>query len=79
MTIEILVKLLDGKQVALKLNEHDCIETIKEIIFAEMKIPMNLQQLIYKNRELDDNITLDKSGIYDQALINLYVTKSISH
>ena len=66
--LQIIVKLPDGKTIALDVEDYYTINNIKALIRYKVSIPTNQQRLIFAGNELEDNdATLKSVNVVDGA------------
>jgi len=71
MSIQIFVKTLTGKTIALNLKPDDKIEQIKKLIEAKEALPCSQQRLIFHGFQLEDGKTLRECNIRRESTIQL--------
>jgi len=69
--IEILVKTMTGKSIALKVNISDSVKIVKSKIEDVEGIPTESQKLTFAGRMLDDESTLSDYSIEPQSTLHL--------
>ena len=75
--MEIYVETASGKTLTFQVVSFDTIETIKEKIETERKIPVDQQHLFFENKKLMDNRSLSHYGIETQSTLHLKIGKSM--
>jgi len=69
--MQIFVKTLQGRSIALSVETSDTIEHVKQKIHDREHIPVGDQRLIYAGKELDDPKTLAHYGVIALATFHL--------
>uniref|UniRef100_A0A1A7Z0S3 Ubiquitin-like 4B n=1 Tax=Iconisemion striatum TaxID=60296 RepID=A0A1A7Z0S3_9TELE len=67
----ITVKPLSGMECNVQVSENDKVSTLKELVFEQLKIPVNRQRLLYKGRLLADDHRLRHYSIGPEAKLHL--------
>ena len=75
--MEIYVETASGKTLTFQVVSFDTIESIKEKIETERKIPVDQQHLFFENKKLMDNRSLSHYGIETQSTLHLKIGKSM--
>lgn len=73
IAMRIFVETQNSETISLNLEEEDTVRAVKERIMLEKRIPVEEQTLRYNGKELDNNETLEKYGIYRDATLQLIV------
>ena len=71
--MQIFIKIITGKTIALKVEATDFIETIKRKIYEKECIPQPLQRLNYSGKQLHDGRTLLEYKIKEYSTLHLVV------
>ena len=72
--MQIFVKTLIGPPIALKVEDTDTIEAVKAKLKVGQGIPPGKQYLFYKEKELEDDQTLQDCDVAENSTLHLVVS-----
>ena len=69
--LQIIVKLPDGKTIALDVEHYYTINNIKALIRYKASVPTNQQRLIFAGNELEDDDTLKSINVVEGDIFQI--------
>ena len=72
-TLELCIKIQDGKSITIRNKDSDSIKNLKEKIQEKEEIALDQQVLIYHGKILDNTKTLSECKIKTQSIICLFL------
>ena len=69
--MDIFVKSITSKTIALRVEGNDRVSHLKEKIFMKEGIKTESQSLIYSGKQMQDDRTLNEYGVRQDATIHL--------
>lgn len=74
ITMQVKVKTLTGRDIPVDVESSDKVIRIKEMMEEKEGIPPAQQRLIFNGSQLNDEITIEESGIQAGASLHLVLT-----
>ena len=72
--MQIFVKTITGKTIALEVQETDIVESVKAMIQDKEEIPSNTQRLVFNGKQLEDWRTLSNYNIQQGSTLLLVLS-----
>lgn len=69
--MQIIVKTLVGKSIAIDVEAADNIASVKAKIAEKEGVPADQQRLIFGGKQLEDNMTLQEYNIADNSVLHM--------
>jgi ubiquitin C len=69
--IQIYIMHLTGKKTLLRVKSSDTVINVKKMILDKDDIELHQQRLIFDNKQLEDNLTLEYYNVQDKSAIEL--------
>jgi hypothetical protein len=69
--IQIYIMHLTGKKTLLRVKNSDTVINVKKMILDKDDIELHQQRLIFDNKQLEDNLTLEYYNVQDKSAIEL--------
>ena len=69
------VSLMSGKTLTVEVFAHDKISDVKRLIECQTRFPSDQQRLIFEDKELDNNLTLQHYDIMPDTTFTLVLER----